>query len=315
MNKRLLDTQRKKNLSRDKLVQMGLLVASLLSILFVGMIVFEMVVKGATPFLPSYTVSGHPYPVSVATFLTGSRWVMDRINSYYLFGAGFLIFNTIYTVMIAITLSFPLALFSSLYIVKMANKWMKRLMETAIEMLAAIPSIIYGVFGSTQLVLLVRNLGDWLGISTAGGLSILATSLTLAVMITPTLASVMMVAIKAVDPSIENASVALGASKIQTLIKVDIPAARSGIFAGVILGVGRALGEATAVAMVSGNANFGPSFNLFSITSTLASKMLVGIKEASGVTYDIRFSLGLVLIILLFSTNLILSAVKKKVRN
>jgi phosphate transport system permease protein len=134
-------------------------------------------------------------------------------------------------------------------------------------------------------------------------------------MITPTLASVMMVAIKAVDPSIENASVALGASKIQTLIKVDIPAARSGIFAGVILGVGRALGEATAVAMVSGNANFGPSFNLFSITSTLASKMLVGIKEASGVTYDIRFSLGLVLIILLFSTNLILSAVKKKVRN
>ncbi|MFA6739509.1 MAG: phosphate ABC transporter permease subunit PstC [Bacilli bacterium] len=314
MNKRLLDTQRKKNLSRDKLVQMGLLVASLLSILFVGMIVFEMVVKGATPFLPSYTVSGHPYPVSVATFLTGSRWVMDRINSYYLFGAGFLIFNTIYTVMIAITLSFPLALFSSLYIVKMANKWMKRLMETAIEMLAAIPSIIYGVFGSTQLVLLVRNLGDWLGISTAGGLSILATSLTLAVMITPTLASVMMVAIKAVDPSIENASVALGASKIQTLIKVDIPAARSGIFAGVILGVGRALGEATAVAMVSGNANFGPSFNLFSITSTLASKMLVGIKEASGVTYDIRFSLGLVLIILLFSTNLILSVVKKKVR-
>lgn len=315
MNKRLLDTQRKKNLSRDKLVQMGLLVASLLSILFVGMIVFEMVVKGATPFLPSYTVSGHPYPVSLATFLTGSRWVIDRINSYYLFGAGFLIFNTIYTVMIAITLSFPLALFSSLYIVKMANKWMKRLMETAIEMLAAIPSIIYGVFGSTQLVLLVRNLGDWLGISTAGGLSILATSLTLAVMITPTLASVMMVAIKAVDPSIENASVALGASKIQTLIKVDIPAARSGIFAGVILGVGRALGEATAVAMVSGNANFGPSFNLFSITSTLASKMLVGIKEASGVTYDIRFSLGLVLIILLFSTNLILSAVKKKVRN
>ena len=315
MNKRHLDTQRKKNLSRDKLVQMGLLVASLLSILFVGMIVFEMVVKGATPFLPSYTVSGHPYPVSLATFLTGSRWVMDRINSYYLFGAGFLIFNTIYTVMIAIALSFPLALFSSLYIVKMANKWLKRLMETTIEMLAAIPSIIYGVFGSTQLVLLVRNLGDWLGISTAGGLSILATSLTLAVMITPTLASVMMVAIKAVDPSIENASVALGASKIQTLIKVDIPAARSGIFAGVILGVGRALGEATAVAMVSGNANFGPSFNLFSITSTLASKMLVGIKEASGVTYDIRFSLGLVLIILLFSTNLILSAVKKKVRN
>lgn len=314
MNKQLLDTLRKKKLSHHKLVQLSLLVASLLSNLFVGMIVFEMVVKGAMPFLPNYAVPGHPYPVSFTAFLTGMRWGIDRINSNYIFGAGFLIVNTIFTVVIAVILSFPLALFSSLFIVKMANRWLKRVMETTIEMLAAIPSIIYGVFGSTQLVLLVRNLGDWLGISTAGGLSILATSLTLAVMITPTLASVMMVAIKAVDPSIENASVALGASKIQTLIKIDIPAARSGIFAGVVLGVGRALGEATAVAMVSGNANFGPSFNLFSITSTLASKMLVGIKEASGVTYDIRFSLGLVLIILLFSTNLILTAVKKKVR-
>ena len=315
MNNLQLKTQRKKNISRDKIVQISLLVASLLSVLFVGMIVFEMVVKGATPFLPSYSVPGHPYPVSLTTFLTGSRWVMDRLNSYYLFGAGFLIVNTIYTVVIALLISFPLALFSSLYIVKVASKWLKRIMETTIEMLAAIPSIIYGVFGSTQLVLLVRNFGDWLGISTAGGLSILATSLTLAVMITPTLASVMMVAFKAIDPSIENASAALGASKIQTLIKVNIPAARSGIFAGVVLGIGRALGEATAVAMVSGNANFGPSLNLFSITSTLASKMLVGIKEASGVTYDVRFSLGLVLIILLFSTNLILSVVKKKVRN
>ena len=91
--------------------------------------------------------------------------------------------------------------------------------------------------------------------------------------------------------------------------------AKSGIFSGVILAVGRALGEATAVSLVAGNARSGPTFNLFGITSTLTSTMLQGLKETTGIDYDIRFSLGIVLMVVIIVTNMVLNAVKRKVGN
>ena len=120
-------------------------------------------------------------------------------------------------------------------------------------------------------------------------------------------------AIKAVDKDLEQASLALGATKTQTNFKIVLTAAKSGIFAGAILGLGRAFGEATAVAMVAGNKLFGPTFNPFDITRTLTSTMLVGLKETTGLDYDIRFSVGLVLIAVIFISNWILNMVKKRV--
>ena len=108
---------------------------------------------------------------------------------------------------------------------------------------------------------------------------------------------------------------ALGATKTQTNFKVVLTSAKSGIFAGAILGLGRAFGEATAVSMVAGNKLYGPTFNLFDITRTLTSTMLAGLKETSGLDYDIRFSVGIVLLVVIFVSNFILNKVKDKVGN
>lgn len=117
---------------------------------------------------------------------------------------------------------------------------------------------------------------------------------------------------KAIKQDQIQASFALGATKSQTDFNIVLKSAKSGIFAGLILGVGRALGEATAVSMVCGSPSDGPVFNLFSITSTLTSKMMQGIHETNGVDYDIRFSVGIVLIIIILVVNIILNAIKRR---
>ncbi len=108
-------------------------------------------------------------------------------------------------------------------------------------------------------------------------------------------------------------SLALGASQTQTNFKLVLTSAKSGIFSGIILGVGRALGEATAVSMVAGNADVGPTFNLFDTTRTLTTTMLQGFQETTGLNYDIRFSVGVVLIVIILGTNIILNIAKKKI--
>jgi len=105
---------------------------------------------------------------------------------------------------------------------------------------------------------------------------------------------------------------ALGTSEAQTNFRIVIPSAKGGSFSGIILGVGRALGEATAVSMVAGNAGSGPTFDLFDTTRTLTSTMLLGLKETTGLDYDIRFSVGIVLIIIIIVTNIILNRFKKR---
>jgi phosphate transport system permease protein len=110
-----------------------------------------------------------------------------------------------------------------------------------------------------------------------------------------------------------DGSLALGASDIQTYMKVVLTAAKSGIFAGIILGVGRALGEATAVALVSGNLFAGIQLNPLGTTATLTSRMLLGIKDTTGIDYDIRFSIGLVLMAVIVITNLTLNFVMKRI--
>ena len=164
-----------------------------------------------------------------------------------------------------------------------------------IELLSGIPSIIYGLFGLGVLTKLVEGLGSIFGIQTAGGISLLATVLVLSIMILPTITTIAITSISSVNNSLILGSLALGASPTQTNFKVVLIGAKSGIFSGIILGIGRALGEATAITMVCGNSGSGISFNPFDITRTLTSTMLQGIHESSGMDYDIRFSIGLLL--------------------
>jgi phosphate transport system permease protein len=128
----------------------------------------------------------------------------------------------------------------------------------------------------------------------------------------PTVTMLAASSIKGVNPAMELGSLALGASKTQTNFKVVLTSARGGIFAGLILGIDRALGEATAVSLVAGNAASGPNWNLFGITRTLTTSMLTGMNEATGLNYDIRFSVGILLIVLIVIVNALLEIVKRR---
>lgn len=278
----------------------GLIAASM--IVFIFGFIF---IKGVSVFLPSYG----PDQISIFSFLTGLEWRGDK----GVYGVLFIVINTLLSSFFAVLLSFPVAVLTALFIVKMAPKWLGSFMKTVIELLAAIPSVVYGVFASGIIVVWVNSIAQLFNISTYGGRSFMAVVILLAFMILPTMASLSITAIEAVDKNLEHASLALGASKTQTNYKIVLSSAKSGIFAGLILGLARALGEATAVSMVAGNRTMGPTLNPFDITRTLTSTMLSGLSETSGVDYDVRFSVGIVLIILILVSNVIIHKVKRKV--
>ena len=209
----------------------------------------------------------------------------------------------------------PIGVLTALFIAKIAPKRIANFLRTVIELLAAIPSIIYGLFGFTIVLPWVYEFAKVFGVQSAGGSSVLSTVIVLSLMILPTITALSEVAIRAVGKDIEHGSLALGATKTQTNFKVVLASAKSGIFTSAILGIGRALGEATAVNLVAGSARSGPSFGLFQTTGTLTSTMLEGFKETIGIDYDIRFSVGLVLMVVILITNASLNFVKRKVGN
>ena len=292
-----------KKLRKDKRMRACFFTAALLSSSAIAVIVIFISMKGITPFLQE--------GVDFFSFLFGTTWRKDQ----GIYGVGFIIVNTLVSSFGALLLSFPLSVLTALFITKIAPKKLSAMMTTVIELLASIPSVVYGVFASGTITLLVSTLAAQFNLVTAGGSSLLAVILLLAIMIFPTITSLSITAIRAVDKDVELGSLALGATRTQTNFKVVLTSAKSGIFAGAILGLGRAFGEATAVAMVAGNKMFGPTFNLFDTTRTLTTTMLSGLKETTGLDYDIRFSVGLVLMAVILLSNLILNLVKKKVGN
>lgn len=302
-----VDRQHKYKLKIEKIVRFSFMVATLLSASCILMIIIFVGIKGIRPFLPDY-----PYgTVNFLTFLTGQSWRQDQA----VYGVGFIIVNTLISSFAALLLALPVAVLTALFIARIAIKPLASAMTTVIEMLASIPSVVYGVFAAGTITVLVKELAKYFGFVTAGGSSLLAVILLLAIMIFPTITSLSLTAIKAVDKEIELGSLALGATPTQTNFKAILPSAKSGIFAGVILGLGRAFGEASAVAMVAGNKLSGVTLNLFDITRTLTSTMLAGMKETSGLDYDIRFSVGLVLMAVILFSNFLLNLLKKRIGN
>ena len=304
---RIRPGQARRKQRTDQTVRAVFFLAALISGSCIVLITLFILMKGIQPFLPGYAYGS----VSLKDFLLGTLWRQDQ----GIYGVGFIVINTLISAFGALLLAFPIAVLTALFIVKIAPKPVKPLMKTVVELLASIPSVVYGVFAAGVITSLVKGLASLAGVSTAGGSSLLAVILLLAIMIFPTITSLAVTAIEAVDPDLELGSLALGASATQTHFKVVLASAKSGIFAGAILGLGRAFGEATAVAMVAGNKLFGPTFNLFDITRTLTSTMLAGLKETTGLDYDIRFSVGLVLMVVILLSNLSLNWMKKKVGN
>lgn len=302
----MLSFNQRKNII-DKISKAIFLLITVICASVIFVVIGIILYKGISPFLKTYMVDNLKTRVNLLDFLTGFTWEKGSLD----YGVLFILINTLYITFLSLLISVPISVLSALFIVRIAPRWLSKILISVTELLSSVPSIIYGLFGAGIITVLVKNLANIFNYQTAGGLSTLATVIVLSMMIMPTITTVSITAIKAVKKEYIDSSLALGASKTQTNFKVVLTSAKSGIISGIVLGIGRALGEATAVSMVCGNALSGPTFNLFEITRTLTSTMLSGLNESTGLKYDIRFSIAIVLLILIIIVNLILNKVKK----
>jgi phosphate transport system permease protein len=286
------------------------LLATLLSSSFIFIVVGVIFQRGITPFVTDNFGLG---AVNLWSFLTGDVYLTGDTFYSSQYEIGYLIVSTLYSAVLALLIAFPVGVATALFIAKIAPKWLANILRTVVEILSSIPSIVFGLFGAVLILDQVYLFTESLGFQSRAGLSVLSTVLLLAMMIIPTITAISEVAIRSVDQSIEQGALALGATTTQKNFKVVLGSAKSGIFSSAILGVGRALGEATAVSLVSGSRFSGYSFNIFDTTATLTSKMLEGMKETQGVDYSIRFSIGLVLMGVILLTNFGLNFIKRSI--
>lgn len=299
-----------RNKATDLLVHQILKGLAILAASFIFVIAGVILFKGLTPFI---TNNGGIGSVNAWKFLTGNTWLIGDTFASNLYSVGFIIIQTLYVVSLSLLISFPVGVLTALFIAKIAPKKIAEFLRTIIEILASIPSIIYGLFGAGFILKLVYDFSAILGYQSKGGNSVLSTVIILALMTIPTITTISEVAIRSVDKSLIEGSLALGATETQTHFKVVLSAAKSGIFTSAILGVGRALGEATAVSLVAGSRRSGLSFDILDTTSTLTTTMLEGMKDSAGLDYDIRFSVGIVLMAVILIVNFTLNYIKKKV--
>jgi len=293
----------------DKISEIALLMVTLISSSVIVIVVGFIFAKGLRPFTNNYLIDDSYYNVNFFTFISGLNW-FKYPNDY---GIGYAIINTLYIVLLTILISGPISILTALFISRIANKKLATILKYLTELLASIPSIIFGVFGKGFITKITMSLANIFNIQTAGGLGTLSSVLVLSMMIMPTITLISITAIDAVPDTYVKASLGLGATKTQTNFKVVLRSASSGIFSGIILGVGRALGEATAISMVCGNSGSNPTFSFFDTTSTLTTVMMAGLSETTGLDYDIRFSVGIILIVIILLTNIVLNIIKKKV--
>lgn len=288
----------------DKVVQNIFLTIAIICASAIVFIVGFILVKGLNPFVGYYSeLNGSQ---NFWKFIIGTTW---SDNNYGVLGMAI---NTIYLVVISAVFALVISVLTAIFIVRIAPKKVAVGMQSVIELLAAVPSIVFGLFGQGFICPIIRDIGESMGIQTAGGQSGFATIIVLVMMMIPTITMICITSMRAIKQDQIQASLALGATKAQTDFKIVIGGAKSGIFAALILGVGRALGEATAVSMVCGSAVTGPVFNLFDVTRTLTSTMMLAFHESSGLNYDIRFSVGIVLIAIILITNVGLNCIKRR---
>ena len=250
-------------------------------------------------------ISGIPAirQIGLVPFLTGKVWSSTSAEPKY--GILPFILTSVYGTAGAIVLGVPIGFLTAVYLAKVAPKKVRTVLEAAVSLLAGIPSVVYGLVGMLVLVPAIRktfHLPD--------GASLFAAILVLAVMILPSIIKVSVTALEAVPREYEAASRALGATPIETYFRVSVPAAKSGIAASVVLGVGRAIGEAMAVMMVSGNAPNMPSIfeSVRFLTTAVASEM----SYSSGLQRQALFSIALVLYLFILLINAALNFFLKR---
>ncbi len=250
-------------------------------------------------------ISGLPAigEIGLGAFLFGTRWASTAAEPAY--GILPFLLTSVYGTAGAILLGVPIGFLAAVYLAKVARPKVKAVIEAAVSLLAGIPSVVYGLVGMMVLVPGIRIL-----FRLPDGASLLAAILVLSVMILPSIVKVSLTALEAVPREYEDASLALGATPVETYFRVSVPAARSGIAAAVVLGVGRAIGEAMAVMMVSGNVPNMPALfqSVRFLTTAVASEMAY----SGGLQRQALVSIALVLFLFIMLINAALNFFLKR---
>ena len=279
---------------REKGMALVFLLAALVSILCVGLICVFLFANG----IPAMREIG------VLDFLLGRTWKPG--NDIY--GIFPMIIGSVYVTGGALLLGVPIALLTAVYLAYFCPDGLYRLLKPAVELLAGIPSVVYGFFGIVVLVPFVRTISEPLD---GKGNSIATASILLAIMILPTIIGVVEPALRAVPRSYYEGALALGATHERSVYTAVVPAAGSGILAGIVLGVGRAMGETMAVIMVAGNQARMPK-GIFQGIRTLTGNIVIEMGYAAGLHRDSLIATGVVLFAFILIINLAFSALKRR---
>lgn len=287
----------------EKTAKIIFMICAVLAIFAVCSITLYMFMKGAPTF----------QKVGVSELLFGTKWAPTAKTPSY--GILYIILSSVVGTFASVLIGVPIGLLTAVFLSEIAKKHLGSVVRGAVELLAAIPSVIYGLIGMMVLNPWMYQLEKSIFGSDSehkftGGANMLSAIIVLAIMILPTVISVSTSSLKAVPDHLRSASLALGATKMQTIFQVVIPAAKSGILTGVVLGIGRALGEAMAINMVAGGAvNIPLPFNS---VRTLTTQIVSEMGYAQGLHRQVLFSVGLVLYIFIMIVNFILLKARKK---
>ena len=277
----------------ESVMQMIFFICGFIAIAFVLVITIYLIISG----LPAIREIG------LVNFLFGEEWASTAVEPK--FGILPMILTSVYGTAGAIVIGVPIGFLMAVFLSKVAPRRVANVVRPVVDLLAGIPSIVYGLVGLMVLVPFIRET-----FNTAAGESLLAAIVVLAVMILPSIISVSETALNAVPREYEEASLALGATDIETYFRISAPAAKSGIAAAVVLGVGRAIGEAMAIMMVAGNVANMP--NLLSSVRFLTTGIAVELAYSSGLQRQALFSIGLVLFLFIMCINVILNVFLKR---
>lgn len=279
-----------KNRFKEFAMRAVFFIAACVSILAVGLICW-FIFSNAFPAIGK---------IGVKEFLLGTEW--RPLNDQY--GILPMIVGSLYVTALAIAFGVPLGVLCAVFLAEYCPKKLYAIMKPAVDLLAGIPSIVYGFFALVVIVPAVRNLFG-------GGKSVLAAAILLAIMILPTVISVSESALRAVPQSYKEGALALGATKERAVFGVSLPAARSGISAGIILGIGRAVGETTAVVMIAGNQPVIPQSVLQGVR-TLTTNIILEMGYAQDLHREALIATAAVLFVFVLLINLLFSALKNR---
>lgn len=274
----------------EKIFLISASVAVISLLLIIGFVFY----KGLRPFI----IEGY----SFWDFIFGTQWIPSA-NKY---GILPMIVASLGATIGALLIGVPVGILTSIFIAEIAPKKIAKIMSGAVELLAGIPSVLYGVFG---LAIIVPTIQDVFNLPK--GQSLLAVIIVLAIMMLPTVITVSETAIRAVPNAYKEGSLALGASKTETIFKVIVPAAKSGIMTGVVLGIGRVIGETMAVILVAGNTPVIPSSIMDSVRP-LTTNIALEMGYAFGTHQEMLFATGVVLFTFILILNLVLSKLSNK---